>query len=56
MTLRIFGQLSAAMIFLFPIVAHAEIGLRVMSLGKLSPGLSRQDEEVGTEKKWSKVQ
>ena len=45
MTLRIFSQLSAAMIFLFPIVAHAEIGLRVMSLGKLSPGLAPHDDQ-----------
>ena len=53
--LRVFPQILAAMILLFPVVADAEVGLQVTSLGQLSPGLSRHDEESGTEQKWAKV-
>jgi hypothetical protein len=52
---RVFCQLSAAIIFVIPPAVRAEVGLRVTSLGKLAPGLSRHDEESGSVQKWSKV-
>jgi hypothetical protein len=55
MALAISPWLTATFIFVVSHLAHADVGLRVTPLGKLSPGLSRHDEEAGTEKKWAKV-
>lgn len=56
MTPRVSGQLAIPIIIVCTHAAIADVGLQVTSLGKLSPGLSRHDEEMGTEKKWTEVQ
>lgn len=56
MTVRTASILSILLITLLPQPrVNAEKPLRVTSLGKLTPGLSRHDEEAGSQEKWAKV-
>lgn len=55
MTLRASGQMAIPIVFFLSHVANADVELQVKSLGKLPSGLTRHDEETGTDKKWAKV-